>query len=122
MFLDDGSSLLSGFDFSGKWFPFSTGSEVTLTADRTMISSYSTWSPYLLGGYRMRDYTFEDTRNSYSGFSYGIGANWFLGKYFEIPLIDRLFTSFEASMAHFKSGPSKRLQTTNIGIGVGTSI
>ena len=118
---DTGSALLNGLDFSGKWFPFSSGAETTYRADGVTMHTWSSWTTYLLGAYRSRNLNLLKTQIGYNGYGLGAGVNWHLPTFDLMPAGERLFINFEVSHDSLAPVSGEKLGITNFSLGLGVA-
>lgn len=114
-----GTTLLSGFEVASKWYPFSIGSEVSVSGDGVSIDASTLWNQYVLLGYRFRDLNYSGKRTSYSGFGYGAGVNWFVGKHLTFVPWSSVYLNFELSKDQLSTDLGKRLNAVNVLAGLG---
>lgn len=114
-----GSTVLSGFDATMRWFLFSPGSSVRLEGDGKSIYRYSSITHYALVSYRLRQLYTEETTPQFSGFSVGYGMNWFLGRTFSWSLLDKFFANIEIDAGKLSEPLGTESQVANVTFGMG---
>jgi hypothetical protein len=117
---EDGSSLLSGFDIGGKWYPLSPAAEMEYRADGISMQSWSPWTTYLLLSYRQRTLNLRSTQVGYSGYGIGLGVNVYLPIVDFLPFSNRLFLNFEVSQDSLKSVVKTNLRLRSFTLGLGS--
>lgn len=115
-----GSTLLSGFDGSVKWYLLSPGSEITINGNGMKLHSYSTWTHYVLGGFMQRQFGIEAAAIPYSGLAFGYGFNWHIGKQFASKMARQVYLSLQGSRESLSSQTKEKISVTNVALGVGT--
>ena len=117
---EDGSTLLSGFDFGGKWYPFSAAAETTSRVDGVSMESWSRWATYVLLSYRSRTLNQMSKQTGYNGYGAGAGVNFRLPMIQFIPIQNRLFVNAEVTRDTLSSVVNTRLNVTNMSLGLGS--
>jgi hypothetical protein len=114
-----GATVLNGFDGSVKWHILSEGSSVLVQGDGKLLTKRSSFSHYVLLGYRLRELAAEELTPQYSGFNYGYGGNWFAGRSFGYDSLSHLFLNAEFDIGTLSSPQGGKSKTKNFSLGAG---
>ena len=114
-----GSTVLNGFDSTVKWFLLSNGSSKTIEGDGKQISIRSSFTHYALLGYKLRQLAAAELTPQYSGFDYGYGANWFIGRSLRFDNLRNVFLNIEIDTGKLTNPQGDSSRASNFVLGTG---
>ena len=118
----NGETSMTGIDTGIKWFVASPGAAVSITSNRHKLRMYSHWTHYLALGHRSRTINGGGKQLGYSGFSYGYGCNWYVGRQFGWSSAYNSLLNIEVSREELAAESRGHLGILNIALGLGQRI